>query len=151
MFQLAILIQLLGKLLLGVRKGVNLGPLLFLLHINDMKNSSPPLKFISFADDTIEYSKGSSMNEMYDVLAAELLRVGEWFYANRLSLNIDKTSYMIVTNRKFDFKELALSGKIIQKTNSKKFLGVTINDRLSFSELVRDLVNKNFNVNWVAL
>ena len=62
------------------------------------------------------------MNEMYDVLAAELVRVGEWLYANRLSLNIDKTSYMIVTKRKFDEKELALSGKIIQTTNSINFL-----------------------------
>ena len=60
------------------------------------------------------------MNEMYDVLTAELVRVGEWLHANRLSLNIDKTSYMIVSNRKFAEKELALSGKIIQKTNSIK-------------------------------
>ena len=76
-----------------------------------MKNSSTTLKFINFADDTIVYSKGSNMNEMYDVLAAELVRVGEWLHANRLSLNIDKTSYTIVTNRKFAVKALALSGK----------------------------------------
>ena len=71
------------------------------------------------------------MNEMYDVLTAELLRVGEWRHANRLSLNIDKTSYMIVSSRKFEKKELALLGKIIQKTNSINFLGVTIDDRFS--------------------
>ena len=130
------------QITVGVPQGSNLGPLLFLLYINDMKNSSPSLKFINFADDTTVYSIGSNMNEMYDVLAAELLRVGEWLYANRLSLNIDKTSYMIVTNRKFDEKELALSGKIIQKTNSIKFLGVTIDDRLSFNEHVRDLVKR---------
>ena len=47
---------------------------------------------------------------------------------------------MIVTNRKFDEKELALSGKIIQKINSIKILGVIIDDRLSFKEHVRDLV-----------
>ena len=82
------------------------------------------------------------MNEMYDVLAAELLQVGKWLHANRLSLNIDKTSYLIFTNRKFDEKELALSGNIIQKTNSIKFLGVTIDDRLSFNEYVRDLVKR---------
>ena len=87
-----------------------------------MKNSSPSFKLINLADDTTVYSKGSNMIEMYDVLAAELLRVGEWLYASRLSLTIDKTSYMIVTNRKFDENELALSGKIIQPTNSIKFL-----------------------------
>ena len=75
------------------------------------------------------------MNEMYGVLAAELVQVGEWLHANRLSLTIDKTSYTIVTNRKLAEKELALSGKIIQKTNSIKFLGVTIYDRVSFNPI----------------
>ena len=72
------------------------------------------------------------MNEMYNVLAAELGRVGEWFHANRLSLNIGKTSYTIVSNRKIAEKELALSGKIMQKSNSIKFLGGTIDDGLPF-------------------
>ena len=47
---------------------------------------------------------------------------------------------MIVSKRKFAEKELVLSGKIIQKSNSTKFLGVTIDDRLSFNEQVHDLV-----------
>ena len=100
------------------------------------------MKFISFADDTTVYSIGSNMNEMYDVLAAELLRVGEWLYANRLSQNNYETSYMTITNRKFEEKELALSGKIIQITNLIKILGVTINDRFSFNEHVRVLVKR---------
>ena len=49
---------------------------------------------------------------------------------------------MIVTNRKFAVKELALSGKIIQKSNSINFLGVTIDDKLSFNEQVCDFVNR---------
>ena len=59
-----------------------------------MKNSSQTLKFFNFADDTTVYSKGPNMNEMYDVLAAELVRVGEWLHANRSFLNLDKTSYL---------------------------------------------------------
>ena len=109
-----------------------------------MKNSSPSLKFINFVDDTTVYSVGSNMNEMYDVQAAELLRVGKWLHANRLSLNIDKISYMIVTNRKFDEMELALSGKIIQKTNSIKLLHYM---RSNFSAGFQNkaLSNKNQN------
>ena len=54
-----------------------------------MKNSYQILKFISFADDTTVYSEGTYLNEMYDVLTAELEWVGEWLLANWLSLNIE--------------------------------------------------------------
>ena len=81
------------------------------------------------------------MKKIY-VLTAELIRVGGWFHANRLTLKINKTSYIIVSNKKFAKKELALSGKMIQKTNSLKFLGVTIDDRLSFNEHVRHLAKR---------
>ena len=76
----------------GVPQGSNLGPLLFLLYINDMKNSSVLLNFINFADDTTAYVKGSDMNAIYDILETELGRVSQWLQVNRLSLNIDKTN-----------------------------------------------------------
>ena len=50
------------------------GPFSFLSYINDIENSSQILKFLNFADDTTVYSKGSNMKDMYDVLAAELVR-----------------------------------------------------------------------------
>ena len=56
-----------------------------------------------------------------------------------LSLNIDKTSYMIVTNRRFAEKELALSDIILHKTNSIKFRRVTIDDRIIFKKHVREV------------
>ena len=79
---------------------------------------------------------------MYDVVAAELVRVDDWQLANQLSFNIDNISNLIVTNKRFVEKELALSCKIIEKTNSMKFLGVTTDDRLSFNEHVRELVKR---------
>ena len=89
------------------------------------------------------------MNEMNDVLAEELVRVGEWLHDNKLSLNIDKTSYMIVTNRTFAEKELALSVKTLQKNNSIKFHGVTIDDRYFFNE--HEIGEENFYVNRLSL
>ena len=70
-----------------------------------MQNLSQILKLIYFADDTTVYSKGAKKTEKYDVLAAELVIVGDWLLANRLSLYIDKTTYMIVTNKMFSEKE----------------------------------------------
>ena len=82
------------------------------------------------------------METIYINLATELKRVGQWVQVNRLSLNIDKTNYMIISNRKYNVKDLQLSGKIINRTNHVKFLGVIIDDKLSFSEHVHDLVKK---------
>ena len=49
------------------------------------------------------------MNVMHDFLTAELVQVSEWLHTTRLSLNIDRTSYMMASNKKFAEKELALS------------------------------------------
>ena len=80
------------------------------------------------------------MNAMQDVLAAELVRVGDCLHNNRLSLKIDKSRYMIVRVKEITEKVLMLSGSIIEKNNSLKFLGVTIDVRLSLNEEVSDLM-----------
>ena len=130
----------------GVPQGSNLGPLLFLIYINDMKKSSPLLYYIQFADDTTAYIKGNDIDAIYTALRSELDKVSHWLQANRLSLNVNKTSYMIITNKKFNERELKISGSIVGRTNCIKFLGVTIDERLSFSNHVRDMVKKSVHV-----
>ena len=90
------------------------------------------------------------MNVMYDVLSAELERVGDRLLANRLFFNIDTASFMIIIKRRFSEKELVLLGKIMEKNNLMKFLGVTINDRLSFKKHVHILVKRiSMSTGWL--
>ena len=82
----------------GVPQGSLLGPLLFILYINDLQNSSHILSFICFADDTNLFLSHRNPNTLINQLNNELKFVQSWIHANKLSLNIEKTHYMIFSN-----------------------------------------------------
>ena len=83
----------------GVPQGSILGPLLFLLYVNDISNTSPLLSFILFADDTNIFYSHPDMNTVIHTLNVELPKVSLWFKCNKLSLNLKKTTYIHFKNR----------------------------------------------------
>ena len=78
----------------GVPQGSVLGPLLFLLYINDISESSQLLKFFLFADDTTVFYSDKTNPETENLLNTELNKVSDWLAANKLSLNVDKSNFM---------------------------------------------------------
>ena len=79
----------------GAPQGSVLGPLLFLLFINDLPNASRRLKFYIFADDTNIYYDSDTIEDLTKKVNNELKYVKRWLDANKLSLNISKTNYII--------------------------------------------------------
>lgn len=79
----------------GVPQGSILGPILFLLYINDIEKCSKFFSFILFADDTNIFYSNKCLKTATDVIQKEINNVSKWLNVNKLSLNITKTKFIL--------------------------------------------------------
>ena len=79
----------------GVPQGSNLGPLFFLIYVNDFKNCLNDSDSLMFADDTSIFLQNKDIKELFDAGNKELQLVDQWLIAKRLSVNVSKTKYIL--------------------------------------------------------
>ena len=127
----------------GVPQGSVLAPLLFLIYINDMHVCSDLLGMIHFADDTTVYTTGDNFDAILTMLNIELEKIDQWLQCNRLSLNVEKTSWTVFSNRGSNSENnLYIRQSILTKVSHAKFLGVFLDEKLKFSKHVDWLSGK---------
>lgn len=90
---------------LTIKCGSILGPLLFLIYINDLSNVSNQLSKILFADNTSLFFPHRNPNVIVNVVNEELDKISKWFKTNKLSLNIKKTNFILLSNNQKKFDE----------------------------------------------
>ena len=128
---------------IGVPQGSTLGPLLFLLYINDMKNCSKILKFIQFADDTTLLFCCKNIVNLRNILGIEANKVFNWLAANKLIINLTKTHSMLFTNKHGNLKlPLKIQNIDIEEKSETCFLGVIIDNKLTWKHHIQHISNK---------
>ena len=135
---------------LGVPQGSILGPVLFLIYINDISNSTS-LNLLSFADDTTIYHSDCDIDNLTLTLNHELKNIYNWLCANKLCLNVKKTQYCIFSpkNSNYEVKgSVKINNEVINqigkynKDESVKFLGISIDKHLTWKEHINIISSK---------
>jgi len=135
-----------GRLEIGIPQGSILGPLLFLLYVNDLSNISSKHSYIQFADDTSIFVSGKSLHNICDNMNSELSKIHRWMVSNKLTLNISKTKYMVMCSpgKKVDPQNcnITVNNSILERVKNIKFLGVVLDQNCTWKDHIDYIAKK---------
>ena len=127
----------------GVPQGSILGPLLFVIYINDIPEIFKLAKFILYADDANIIVTGNSMAEIHEKISELSNILLKWVDCNGLALNLKKTTYMVFSRQKINQNfNLVINNTQIERKSEARFLGIIVDDKLTWKQHIIALKSK---------
>ena len=130
----------------GVPQGSILGPLLFIIFINDITSILKLAELIMFADDTHLFFKNVNISELFVNVNNELQKISKWFKLNKPSLNIKKINFIMFSNKNniinTESLNLLIDNIVIDQVHNTKFVGVIINSNLTWLDHIKAISSK---------
>ena len=136
----------------GVPQGSVLGPLLFILYINDICNTSDIITFCLFADDTSLLYTDKNVDLAVQNLNLELRKITTWLLANKLCINVLKSNYIIFCASQYKYIQsvpIILNDTNLDQAKGTKFLGIYIDENLTWKkhiDIITAKISKNIGV-----
>ena len=129
----------------GTPQGSCMGPLIFLVFCNDLHHHLQFMESIQFADDTTLYMGHKNLRYLKFCLESDIATIKDWFRANKLTLNIEKTVILLFKSKSspnITLECIEVDGLILECATLAKFLGLWIDSALNWREHVKRLILK---------